>query len=316
MQMAMMAWRLLWPFVLMGVLSCVALEIHPEESQYYAAEGSDVTMLCQYNDTLDRSGYIIWSFTRFDAYKPPRIFLFGDGRLHLDLDATMKGRVHFAARDALNGDASLTISNVSRSDAMTYICVVKKLPEMEEKKIMTLRVMEPPSQPICNLQEEFARGNNVTLTCLSFHGESPLTYTWSKISGNQVLPANAVVDSVRGTMRLDSIIEQDCGSYLCTVESLVGSKSCELVLPCPDVPEAHMSSALLITISITVVLVILAVSIITAGCLWWSRKKTGQHNFSENVGDVPPPSQWIPKKKEILPSLHYEAKDQTVTMSA
>nr|XP_061801681.1 coxsackievirus and adenovirus receptor homolog [Nerophis lumbriciformis] len=304
-----MARRLLWPFVLMGGLSCVALEIHPEESHYYAAEGSNVTMPCQYNDTLNSTEYIRWSFTRFDAY-PPLIILLSDGRLHFDLDTPMKGRVRFAARDPQNGDASLTISNVSRSDEMTYICIVKKLPEM--KKIMTLRVMEPPSQPICNLQGEFAQGNNVTLTCLSIHGESPLTYTWAKISGNQVLPADAVVDSIRGTLRVDKITEGDCGSYCCTVESLVGSKSCELVLPCPDVPEAHMSSALLITISITVVLVILAVSIITTGCLWWFRKKTGQYNFS----DVPPPSRWIPKIKEILPSLHYEAKDQTVTMSA
>nr|XP_061801682.1 coxsackievirus and adenovirus receptor homolog [Nerophis lumbriciformis] len=307
-----MAWRLLWPFVLMGVLSCVALEIQPEESQYYAAEGSDVTLVCQYNDTLDSSGYIIWRSTPYASLLLP--IRFGNGQLLSESYKPMKGRARFTARDPQNGDASITISNVSRSDSMTYICIVKKSPEV--KKIMTLTVMKPPSQPICNLQGEFAQGNNVTLTCLSFHGESPLTYTWAKISGNQVLPANAVVDSVRGTMRVDSIIEQDCGSYRCTVESLVGSKSCELVLPCPDVPEAHMSSALLITISITVVLVILAVSIITTGCLWWSRKKTGQYNCSEKVGDVPPPSRWIKKKKEILPSLHYEAKDQTVSMSA
>nr|XP_061801683.1 coxsackievirus and adenovirus receptor homolog [Nerophis lumbriciformis] len=303
-----MAWRLLWPFVLMGGLSCVALEIHPEESQYYAAEGSDVTMPCQYNDTLNSSGHIIWHSAPFDV-SPPLIIRFGDGRLLSDHYEPMKGRVRFTASDPQNGDASITISNVSRSDAMTYNCSVK-LPDV--KKIMTLTVMKPPSQPICNLQGEFAQGNNVTLTCLSFHGESPLTYTWAKISGNQVLPANAVVDSVRGTMRVDNIIEQDCGSYRCTVGSLVGSKSCELVLPCPDVQEAHMSSALLITISITVVLVILAGSIITTGCLWWFRKKTGQYNFS----DEPPPSRWIPKKKEILPSLHYEAKDQTVTLTA
>ncbi|XP_057676346.1 coxsackievirus and adenovirus receptor homolog [Corythoichthys intestinalis] len=309
MQMAMMAWRLLWSFVLMGVLSCVALEIHPEESQYYAAEGSDVTMHCQYNDTLNNSGYIIWDSAPFGV-SPPLIIRFSDGQLLSGRYEPMKGRIRFTAREPQNGDASITISNVSRSDAMTYSCAVKKLPEAE--KIMTLTVMKPPSQPICNVQGEFAQGNNVTLTCLSFHGESPLTYTWAKICGNQVLPTNAVVDSVRGTMRVDSIIEQDCGSYRCTVESLVGSKSCELVLPCPDVPEAHMSSALLITISITVVLVILAVSIITTGCLWWSGKKTGQYNFS----DVPPPSRWIPKIIEILPSLHYEAKDQTVTMSA
>ncbi|XP_057676345.1 coxsackievirus and adenovirus receptor homolog [Corythoichthys intestinalis] len=313
MRMAMMAWRLLWSFVLMGGLSCVALEIHPEESQYYAAEGSDVTMLCQYNDTLDSSGHIIWDSAPFGV-SPPLIIRFGDGHLVFDRYQPMKGRVRFTASDPQNGDASITISNVSRSDAMTYICLVKKLPKVE--KIMTLTVMKPPSQPICNLQGEFAQGNNVTLTCLSFHGESPLTYTWAKISGNQVLPANAVVDSVRGTIRADSIIEQDCGSYRCTVESLVGSKSCELVLPCPDVPEAHMSSTLLITISITVVLVILAVSIITTGCLWCSRKKKGSYNFSEKVGDVPPPFRRISKKEEIPPSLHYEAKDQTVTMSA
>ncbi|XP_057676348.1 coxsackievirus and adenovirus receptor homolog isoform X2 [Corythoichthys intestinalis] len=232
-------------------------------------------MVCQYNDTLDSSGYIIWLSTPIDVSPRPIIWS-SDNWLHSDLYEPMKGRVRFTARDPQNGDASITISNVSRSDAMTYggenkylihchcshwqcikylfsplyMCVEKKLPKMEKMITMTLRVMEPPSQPICNLQGEFAQGNNVTLTCLSFHGEFPLTYTWVKINGNQVLPANAVVDSVRGTLRMDSIIEQDCGSYRCTAESLVGSKSCELVLPCPDVPEAHVSSTLMMTISI------------------------------------------------------------------
>ncbi|XP_057677473.1 coxsackievirus and adenovirus receptor homolog [Corythoichthys intestinalis] len=232
-------------------------------------------------------------------------------RPHSDFYEPIKGRVHFAARNPQNGDASITISNVSRSDSMTYICRVMMFPDTDQK-MMTLTVMEEPSQPICNLHEEFAQGNNLTLTkeefgqgnnltltCLSFHGESPLTYTWAKISGNQVLPADAVVDSV--TLRVDNITEGDCGRYRCAVESLVGSKTCELVLPCPVVSEAE--------VSITVVVVILGVAIITAGCLWWYRKNKQQYFLSEIVGDVPPAPLRALKKEEMAPSLHYKVRN-------
>ncbi|XP_057677396.1 coxsackievirus and adenovirus receptor homolog [Corythoichthys intestinalis] len=225
----------------------------------------------------------------------------------------MKGRVSFVERDPQNGDASITISKVTRSDAMNYFCHVKKLPEFD-KKMMTLRVMEGPSQPMCNLQGELAHGNDVTLTCSSLRGESPLTYTWAKICGNQVLPANAVVDTVRGTLHISNITERDCGRYRCTVESLVGSKSCELVLPCPETPEANESSAQLIAISFTVVLVIL-VTIITVGCLCCRKETKRQDSANEIVDDVSTAPQWVLKNEEKAPSLLYKAKDQNVTMS-
>ncbi|XP_054642264.1 coxsackievirus and adenovirus receptor homolog [Dunckerocampus dactyliophorus] len=43
---------------------------------------------------------------------------------------------------------------------------------------------------------------------------------WTKMDGNKMLPPQANVDATMGHLFVDRITEDDCGTYLCTVESL------------------------------------------------------------------------------------------------
>uniref|UniRef100_A0A0F8ASK5 Coxsackievirus and adenovirus receptor n=1 Tax=Larimichthys crocea TaxID=215358 RepID=A0A0F8ASK5_LARCR len=138
--------------------------------------------------------------------------------LYNDLYNPLKGRVHFTFLETQNGDASLSIKDLRLTDTGTYQCKVKRLPEIDIKYIF-LTVMERPSKPVCYMEGEATAGKHVVLKCRSSQGTPPLNYRWSKTSGNQIVDTT-FVDTIGGTLYLPDITEQDCGTYLCTVESL------------------------------------------------------------------------------------------------
>ncbi|XP_061559389.1 coxsackievirus and adenovirus receptor homolog [Phycodurus eques] len=226
--------RLLWPFVLLGVLCSIGpactLEISMNRKHNYAATGTNVTLACQYTHTLESTQHteITWSIVSADQDEKT-ILWFTGGRLYPVLYKPLEGRLQFTSANPQNGDASINITDVRLSDSTTYQCLVKKLPELDLKNV-DLTVMEVPSQPQCSVDRELAEGHGMTLKCGSLHGTPPLRYTWSKTSEDQVLPPNAIVDTVEGTLR--NIFESDCGRYRCTVASMVANKHCDLVLKC------------------------------------------------------------------------------------
>ncbi|XP_061733159.1 coxsackievirus and adenovirus receptor homolog [Nerophis ophidion] len=100
----------------------------------------------------------------------------------------------------------------------------------------TSLLMEELSTPVCAVQVESVAGIVVTLQCKSSQGTPPLKYSWTKTSGNQMLPHNSNEDTSRGTLSVNRLSEDNCGSYLCTVESLDDTKHCEVLLECPSSP--------------------------------------------------------------------------------
>ncbi|XP_061560620.1 coxsackievirus and adenovirus receptor homolog [Phycodurus eques] len=274
---------LLWPFALLGVLCssgpASALEISMNSSHYYAARGSDVKLACPYTHTVTTTQYteIMWSIV--SGTEERDIIWFTDGHLYTDLDKALEGRVHFTLSDPHNGDASIIIRDLRLSDSGKYRCFVKKLPELDLKSV-ELTVMEAPGQPQCSVDGELTGGYGVTLKCKSSHGSHPLRYTWAKTSGNQVLPANAVVDTVGGTLRVDNTGERDCGNYRCTADSMVDTKHCELVLKCPPLSQPHTdvdSPLLLSTTAVASIAIVVTISVVSlvaiAAAFYWRRKK-------------------------------------------
>ncbi|XP_077468008.1 coxsackievirus and adenovirus receptor homolog [Stigmatopora argus] len=267
--MAMM-WYLLWPSVLLGVICNIApgrpLDINLEKNHYYAATGSDIQLPCTYTDTVHthENMEVLWSIIPADGKEQPIIWFTG-GHLYSDQYKPMEGRVHFRSGDPRNGDATINIKDVRPSDMETYTCFVKNLPGLDQKK-MDLTIMEAPSQPLCSLD----KGNHPTmLKCRSLRGTPPLNYNWAKTTGNKVLPTQSIVDPIAGTLHLDNI-ERECGTFRCTVESMVATKHCDLHIDCLTAQDTNVSSPLLmtatgisaITITITIVLFAVVISVV------------------------------------------------------
>ncbi|XP_057694892.1 coxsackievirus and adenovirus receptor homolog [Corythoichthys intestinalis] len=277
----MMMWHLLWPSVLLGVFFNICptcpLEIQKERNHYYVARGSSVQLPCAYSHTLDSNQYteVSWSIVSADREEQPIIWFTG-GRLYSDLYKPMEGRVQFTSADPQNGDASITIKDVRLSDMKKYRCTVKKLPELDQK-IFDLTVMEAPSQPLCSVDKE---DNSMTLKCSSLQGTPPLHYIWSKTSGNKVMPTQAFVDPTGATLHFN-ITERECGSYRCTVESMVGTKHCDLHLDCSLPQDDNVSSARLLTTTAVAAIVVtittlFIVAVVLAVFLYRKRKEQHQ----------------------------------------
>ncbi|XP_054643287.1 coxsackievirus and adenovirus receptor homolog [Dunckerocampus dactyliophorus] len=185
------------------------------------------------------------------------------------------------------GDASITISNLRLSDTGTYTCLLRN-PVIAEKREMTmnLTVMEKPSEPVCGLKGE----PGVTLKCGSSHDTLQLTYSWTKMSGNKMLPPNASVNATLGDLFVDRITEDNCGRYLCTVESLVATQHCDVLLECPPpsamnaavqptAPPSAMSDGVPVPV-VAVTTVVLVLGLVGALAIWYWRR-------SETVEEVP-----------------------------
>lgn len=105
-----------------------------------------------------------------------------------------------------------------------------------------------------------------------------------------MLHPDAFVDTIGGTMYLPEITEQDCGTYLCTVESLVGMKDCEVTLSITS-PQtmSYGLEAVAAAVPTVVVIIITAVVVICLCC----RKKQNEELFSNGIlEDELPPLKW------------------------
>lgn len=66
--------------------------------------------------------------------------------------------------------------------------------------------------PVCYVDGEAVEGNNLRMRCSSSQGTPALDYSWSKQSGNQMLPLSAFVDTTAGDLYLRKITESDTES--------------------------------------------------------------------------------------------------------
>ncbi|XP_057699819.1 coxsackievirus and adenovirus receptor homolog [Corythoichthys intestinalis] len=276
----MMMWHLFWPSVLLGLFCTICpacpLQIQKEKNHYYVARGASVQLPCAYTHTVDsrQDMDVLWSIVSADRDEQPIIWFTG-GHLYTDLYKPMEGRVHFTSADPQNGDASISIKDVRPSDMEMYRCTVK-LPGVDQKNL-DLTVIEAPSRPLCSVDKEY---NSMTLKCRSLHGTPPLHYIWTKTSGNMVLSTQALVDPKGGTLHLNNT-EQECGSYRCTVESMVGTKHCDLHFNCSLPQDKNMSSPLLLTTTAFATLVItitalFIVAVVLAVVLYCKQKSRSQ----------------------------------------
>ncbi|XP_006861693.1 PREDICTED: V-set and immunoglobulin domain-containing protein 8 [Chrysochloris asiatica] len=225
----------------------------------YLAEGDNVRLGCPY--ILDPEDYgpngldIEWMQVNSDPSHRENVFLsYQDKRINHGNLPHLQQRVHFAASDPSQYDASITLMNLQVSDTATYECRVKKTTMASRKVIVTVQAR--PAVPMCWAEGQMTRGNEVVLKCFANGGTPPLSYKWAKISGN-THPHRAgsyhsqhsfhselsYQESFHGSMHPDpnssdlvlkDISKEDNGLYQCTVANHVGYSVCVVEVKVSD----------------------------------------------------------------------------------
>nr|XP_061784780.1 coxsackievirus and adenovirus receptor homolog [Nerophis lumbriciformis]XP_061784781.1 coxsackievirus and adenovirus receptor homolog [Nerophis lumbriciformis] len=243
-----------------------AFEIIATELNYYAVQESNVKLPCKFtHDIDDISNKIIIRWYFKSPEEKQEILMYHGGQLDIDPNYS---RVHFTSPEPGHGDASIEISDLRMSDEGIYQCSLecelKGLPGYTLNNFMlrNLKVMEKMSAPVCAIEGDPVLGNDVTLQCESSQGTPPLNYSWKKMSEKQMLAPNASGDAIGGNLTVKKISEDNCGSYRCTVENLVETQLCEILLPCPKAPVAVRRNKIKVitAVATAILLVVIVVS--------------------------------------------------------
>uniref|UniRef100_W5MAJ3 CXADR Ig-like cell adhesion molecule n=1 Tax=Lepisosteus oculatus TaxID=7918 RepID=W5MAJ3_LEPOC len=253
------------------------------------ASGSAATLEC--NFTLDPTDTgpldIEWSLLASDNQKEDKvIILYSGDRVYSDYYQPLKNRVHFVSADPKTGDASIQLTGLQSSDTGTYQCKVKKAPGIKSRKIL-LTVMVKPSKPRCYIEGSPQEGKDVTLKCTSAEGTKPLQYNWERTNENKLLPANAVLDRVGGTMSVKNVSASVSGTYRCLAENRVGKDDCFVHLKVVPPPN---TAGIIAGAVIGVLLALILIAIILFCCCRARGKKKYEKETSYEIReDVPPP---------------------------
>lgn len=253
------------------------------------ASGESVKLDCQFTLAPEDSGSldIEWTLQPADTQGEEKVvILYSGDRAYENYYAPLKDRVHFNSLDPKTGDASINLLSLKSDDTGMYQCKVKKVPGIRSRKV-TLRVMVAPSKPRCYADGSTEVGKDVVLRCECGEGTSPISYIWEKSTGNKLLPANAVLDPLSGTLNLRNASEASSGTYRCVAKNRVGMQECVLELNVtPPTNTAGIIAA--VVISILLALIIIAI-ILFCYCRARHRKKYEKEISYEIREDVPPP---------------------------
>uniref|UniRef100_A0A3Q2FZE1 Ig-like domain-containing protein n=1 Tax=Cyprinodon variegatus TaxID=28743 RepID=A0A3Q2FZE1_CYPVA len=195
------------------------------------AEGDRVTLGCTYTlSQLDTGEIDIeWSLLSPDTTKKDQMLLsYTSGTKYYHGGSRDAEGFSFAAGDPSKGDASLSISQLSRVHSATYQCKVKKSPGVDTRKV-SLVVKVKPSVPKCWQEGGELIGEAVSLHCQSSQGSAPLKYKWQRESKDP-MPPTATQNSETGEMRISNHTQRFVGIYLCEVSNAVGVECCKISL--------------------------------------------------------------------------------------
>uniref|UniRef100_A0A669B5C2 Ig-like domain-containing protein n=1 Tax=Oreochromis niloticus TaxID=8128 RepID=A0A669B5C2_ORENI len=168
-----------------------------------------VTLNCEFVLESENLTYteIEWNIVPSDKQQGGEIIIwYTGGVIYNKFYEPLKNRVHFAS------------CHVKLFIYCLLVLCIQVYPKQGEKvtgvlKNFNLFVMERLSRPVCYIDGEAVEGNNLRMRCSSSQGTPALDYSWSKASGNQMLPQSAFVDTT--------------ADDLCMVISLVGMEECE-----------------------------------------------------------------------------------------
>ncbi|XP_077572201.1 V-set and immunoglobulin domain-containing protein 8b [Stigmatopora nigra] len=263
------------------------------------AQGENVLLSCTYTPGPQDVGEldIEWSNLSPDmTQKDKLIMAFTEGRIH-NYDPSLTGRINFVG-DPKRGDASISMTNLRRSDTATYQCKVKKSPGVDMRKV-TLVVMVPPSVPKCWVDGKEEKGSPVTLRCESSQGSSPMTYTWRRDP-----PMAVPLISESGEYLIKNHSDSYAGSYICEAKNPVGKAQCRYALKANNpANKVGIIVGAVIGALLLLLLLALAICLLVCCCCRGFFKCWGKEVSNEIREDSPAPESRPPSRNSSYRSV-------------
>ncbi|XP_026519841.1 cell surface A33 antigen isoform X1 [Notechis scutatus] len=142
---------------------------------------------------------------------------------------TYEGRLRFS-NNFENGDAGITLDQVTMQDNGTYECLVEIRNVFPSKSVdVELLVLVRPSDPMCKIIGKQVYGQNINLTCNSDEGSPEPKYTWQSYDiQNKSRPLQGI--AVGGMLMLKNVSINTTGYYICLSKNTVGENKCNLTV--------------------------------------------------------------------------------------
>uniref|UniRef100_A0A8C5SE66 Ig-like domain-containing protein n=1 Tax=Laticauda laticaudata TaxID=8630 RepID=A0A8C5SE66_LATLA len=140
-----------------------------------------------------------------------------------------QGRLRFS-NNFENGDAGITLDQVTMQDNGTYECLVEIRNVFPSKSVdVELLVLVRPSNPVCKIIGNQEYGQNINLTCNSVEGSPEPKYTWQSYDiQNKSRPLQGI--AVGGMLMLKNVSINTTGYYICLSKNTVGENKCNIMV--------------------------------------------------------------------------------------
>ncbi|XP_053504925.1 immunoglobulin superfamily member 11 [Ictalurus furcatus] len=228
------------------------------ESTLEVVQGDSITLPCSFftMSPLIRLS-IIWTLTPFsDQDNPTQVIAYDQGQVIESPSFT--SRVEFVD---MPWSADIILNDTRVSDAGIYRCVVSNPPETGDPGIgeLSLRVLVPPSLPVCIWEGETDVGGTMTLTCLVMEGVPTPQMSWEKLEPDHITLPISMGGELMGLVQITNMSAQDSGVYRCSVTNALGTQNCYVNLSVYTLTEnaPGLLQGVLITLSMGLVLLTL-----------------------------------------------------------
>ncbi|XP_060747597.1 immunoglobulin superfamily member 11 [Tachysurus vachellii] len=251
-------WLFRVTYFIFEFLQYYAVRVTVRESSLDVVQGDSITLPCSFftmNPLIRLS--IIWTLTPFsDQENPTQVIVYDQGQVIESPSFT--GRVGFTD---IPWNADIVLNETRISDTGIYRCVVSNPPETGDPGIgeLSLRVLVPPSLPVCMWEGDTDVGSTVTLTCLVTEGIPIPVISWEKLEPDHItLPICAGGES-KGVVQIANMSSWDSGVYRCSVTNALGTRNCyvKLTVYTPTENAPGLLQGVLISLSMGLVLLTL-----------------------------------------------------------
>ncbi|XP_063301968.1 CD276 antigen [Pelobates fuscus] len=172
---------------LLLLLHCVAsaIELQVPDAPVIGLLGEDVLLPCWFSPPAGFSLEalsVFWKVTNFQ-----QVHAFSRGQEQLEnQDPEFKNRTLLFPSELSNGNMSLLLREVRLSDEGIYTCFVNV--ETPSSAAVILQVAAPFSKPVLHLEpsESLKPGDNVTITCHTYHGYPQVELVWQDGNGHNL----------------------------------------------------------------------------------------------------------------------------------
>ncbi|KAG8136655.1 hypothetical protein E2320_005217, partial [Naja naja] len=165
--------------IISAVVAAVhAISVSGPSKAVQAIRGENTTLPCNFESTsAETKDFVSWRGKSLGSdYTGEFARKAFDGTEQLI--PAYQGRLRFS-NNLENGDAGITLDQVTMQDNGTYECLVEIRNIFPSKSVdVELLVLVSPSNPVCEIIGNPEYGQNINLTCNSVEGSPEPKYTW------------------------------------------------------------------------------------------------------------------------------------------